>query len=183
MEQLVLPADMVPDNTCFFTGHRFLPDGGQPVYPSLVQCILDRAEEGCRYFLSGGALGFDLLTARTVLLLREKFGLDVRLVLALPCRNQTERWLSRDGRETDSLRVYHAVKSGAGRVLYLSDLYYDGCMKVRNRFMVEHSTRCIAYWNGSARGGTAQTVRMAKDAAMPVYNLYTKSPEAAGTEL
>lgn len=169
---MVLPEDMTPANTCFFTGHRVL-SGKQitDIYTSLVRGILQAAEDGYRYFISGGAMGFDLLAAETVVLLQQDFGRRICLVLALPCRDQTARWLyGRKGLE--NIRRYHAIKAQAQSVLYLTDFYTDGCMQERNRFMVEHSSRCIACWNGSPRGGTAQTVRMAENAGIPIRNLH-----------
>jgi uncharacterized phage-like protein YoqJ len=164
--------------TVCLTGHRHIPAEHALLLPSLLEKkMLALIDRGAVEFRAGGAVGFDLLAARTVLLLRNDFDVDVRLVLALPCRNQTERWLGNDGRGLQSLRIYHSVKAQADCTVYLADMYYDGCMKERNRFMVEHASRCIACWNGSARGGTAQTVRIAKEAGMPVYNLYSAAPE------
>lgn len=178
-ERVMLPEDMCPENTCFFTGHRFISEKQlRHMYTPLVRCILQMAEDGCRYFLDGGALGFDLLAARTAVLLRQEFQKDIRLVLALPCRDQTARWLQGSG-GLENIRRYHEIKAHAQAVVYVTDFYTDGCMRERNRFMVEHSARCIAFWNGSPKGGTAQTVRMAKDAGIPVWNLYPVSGETA----
>lgn len=168
-----LPPDMCVENTCFFTGHRFLSEAQKrQVYPALVQCILQMSRDGILYFCDGGALGFDLLCAQTVALLRQSFQKDVRLILALPCRNQTDKWLHYGKEGAESIRLYHTIKSHAAAVVYMRDLYEDGCMQERNQYMVDHSSRCITYWNGSYKGGTAQTVRMAKRAGLPVWNLY-----------
>ncbi|MBQ8400339.1 MAG: DUF1273 family protein [Clostridia bacterium] len=178
-----LPGDMRPENTCFFTGHRFLSEEQKrSMYPSLVRCILRMAEEGYRYFCNGGAIGFDLFSARTVALLRQDFDRDVRLVMALPCRDQTSRWLyGKDG--LDNIRLYRAVKTRAQAVVYMQDFYTDGCMRARNLYMVEHSSRCIAFWNGSIQGGTAQTVRLARKAGLPVYNVYPAIHEGGTVEI
>lgn len=180
---LVLPEDMRPDNTCFFTGHRFLSEKQKRcMYPSLVRCILHMAEEGYLYFCNGGAMGFDLFCARTVVLLRQEFKRDVRLVMALPCRDQTARWLyGKNGLE--NIRLYHAVKANAQSVVYMTDFYRDGCMKERNQFMAEHSGRCIAYWNGSPKGGTAQTIRLTKQAGVPIWNVYPAAKEGGQVEI
>lgn len=169
----LLPEDMCPENTCFFTGHRFLSEKQlRSMYTPLVRSILQMAEDGYKYFLDGGAVGFDLLAARTVLLLRQEFQKDIRLVLALPCRDQTALWKPEKKNGLENIRRYHEIKAQAQAVVYVTDFYTDGCMKERNRFMADHSTRCIAYWNGAARGGTAQTVRMAEQAGIPVRNVY-----------
>ena len=169
---ILLPEDMHPGNTCFFTGHRFISESQlHRMYTPLVECILRMAKEGYLYFLNGGAMGFDLLSAGTVVLLRQEFHLDVRLVLALPCRDQTARWLYGAG-GLDNIRKYHEVKAQAHAVVYMTDFYREGCMRERNQFMADHAERCIAFWNGSCRGGTAQTVRIAEKMGIPVYNLY-----------
>jgi len=45
-------------------------------------------------------------------------------------------------------------------------------MQVRNRYMVEQSSVCVAYFNGS-NGGTASTWRMANRYGRMVINLCT----------
>lgn len=179
----LLPEDLRPDNACFFTGHRLISEKQlQCMYPVLVRTILQAAEDGYRYFLNGGAMGFDLLTARTVALLRHDFGRDIHLVLVLPCRDQTARWLY-GKRGLENIRQYHEIKAHAGAVVYMTDFYQDGCMKARNRFMADHAGRCIAFWNGTPRGGTYQTVHMAEKAGIPVWNLYPAAAEGGEAEL
>lgn len=171
-----LPPDMCIHNTCFFTGHRFISEAQkQMLYLPLTQCILQLAEEGIRYFCDGGAVGFDLYCAQTVLLLQRQYR-ELQLVMTLPCRNQTDKWLNHGEDGLENIRLYHFVKSQATAVVYIRDFYQPGCMQERNQFMVDHSCQCITYWNGSYRGGTAQTVRMAKRAGIPIWNLYPRDP-------
>jgi len=172
MNQVLLPADMMRDNTCLFTGHRFLSAVQmQTVYPPLTGRLRMLASSGFRYYVNGGAMGFDLLAARAVTELAED-GWDLRLVMVLPCRDQTARWNPARAGDREWLRLYHAMKERAYRVVYLYDFYTDGCMQARNRFMTEHSSRCIAYWDGFSKGGTAQTIRMVQQAGLTLYNLY-----------
>lgn len=166
-----LPQDMCIANTCFFTGHRFLSEEQKrQLYPALSRCILQMAEDGIRYFCDGGAIGFDLFCAQTVVLL-QRHHKELQLIMALPCRNQTDKWMNHAS-GAENIRLYHAMKSCAAAVVYLRDFYDPSCMRERNQFMVDHSCRCITYWNGSTQGGTAQTVRMAKRAGLPIWNLY-----------
>lgn len=167
-----LPHDMRIENTCFFTGHRFLSEEQKILlYPALSQCILQMADNGIRYFCNGGAIGFDLFSAQTVVLL-QRHHKELQLIMALPCRNQTDKWMNHGASGVENIRLYHEVKSHAAAVIYVRDFYEPGCMRERNQFMVDHSCHCITYWNGSAQGGTAQTVRMAKRAGLPIWNLY-----------
>ncbi len=179
MRDQSLPPDMTRDNSCFFTGHRLIAkDRVEPLCELLIQCVLERYHSGYRYFVSGGAIGFDLLSARTVALLKREHTSDIQLVLALPCRDQTARWSGFAGAE-DYLRQYHEIKSHADALVYIRDFYVDGCMRERNQYMADRCSTCIAWWNGSWRGGTAQTVRMAVERGIPVWNLY---PTLAGQE-
>ena len=55
---------------------------------------------------------------------------------------------------------------------YISKLYfyYNGCMQVRNRYLVDHSSACICYLN-NLRSGTAYTVKYAESQGLQIINL------------
>ena len=149
---------MAHDKSCFFTGHRILPTGELPKI-----CIkLDREIEnmitknGVTDFFCGGALGFDMLAAERVLAAREKFE-GIQLIMALPCRNQTEKW--RNGAE---IRRYENILSKADFVFYICEEYEKGCMYKRNRFMADRSKFGIAY-RTHYHGGTDYTVKYAQE--------------------
>lgn len=57
--------------------------------------ILDHISNGFYYFISGGALGIDLDFAEAVLRVRKKHT-NIKLEIAVPCKNQTELWSERD---------------------------------------------------------------------------------------
>ena len=120
-------------------------------------------QQGFRDFLCGGALGFDMTAADHVITLRECHP-DVRLIFCLPCADQSARWHAEDCRRYE-------------RLLYLSDetrvlspRYYDGCMQVRNAYMVDRSMLVIAFMK-RLRGGTLSTVRYAAQQDVPVLNI------------
>ena len=74
---------------CCFTGHRFISNEHMDkIEKNLPIVIRTLAECGITEFLSGGALGFDMIAAKAVIREREKNG-DIRLVLTLPCMNHT----------------------------------------------------------------------------------------------
>ncbi len=165
-----LPLDMCRENTCCFTGHRSIPEDKQDqLAPLLLRTVRLLAESGYRYFLCGGALGFDTMVAKVVVHLSAQY--PIKLVLALPCRNQTEKWSSLEDAETH-LRHYKHLMGQAVAVHYTTDIYHDGCMRERNRYMVDHASYCIAYYNGSPRSGSGQTLRMAKKAGIEICNLH-----------
>ena len=78
--------------TVCFTGHRELPADDLPkISKRLEDALATLIEQGYRYFGAGGALGFDTLAAQAVLRLRERYP-QIRLILVLPCLNQTRGW-------------------------------------------------------------------------------------------
>lgn len=161
---------MTKENTCCFTGHRNLPEERMgDIIKKLDHVILVLQRAGYEYFVCGGALGFDMLAEQRVLHAAES-GLDVKLVLALPCRNQTEHWLGRDG--VDMIREYQRIKGLAAATYYIEDLYTPDCMKRRNASMVELSSFCVAYYDGNFRSGAGQTYRMAEKAGLKIYNVF-----------
>ena len=89
---------------------------------------------------------------------------DVRLVIAVPCKSQAERWPEADR------KVYYSVLSQSDEVIILSDFYYNGCMQVRNRFMVDASSLCFCYLI-RFEGGTWSTVRYAMHCGLLLKNL------------
>lgn len=145
----------IKNKTACFTGHRKIPPEEIPMVKKrlrevLIQCI----ENGYRYFGSGGARGFDLEAAMAVLELKEVYP-DIRLILVLPCQNQTRGW-----KEID-IQKYEWIKSKADKVVYTSEHYYNGCMQKRNRHLVDHSSLLICYYRG-IKGGTEYTIKYAK---------------------
>ena len=152
------------DTTCCFTGHR---DISAMTYEQLVRNVEPMVrvlmENGFRYFACGGALGFDTFAATYICSLKQQ-GYDVKLVLMLPCRDQTAKW------SDYSRRVYENILSRADEVIYVSDSYYPGCMQKRNRALVDASAACICYLTAPS-GGTKQTVDYAYEKGIPVVNV------------
>ena len=171
--------DVMPDffprglrgRTCCFTGHRFIAAHRRDDLIAAVDArIMQLYHAGYRYFMAGGALGFDML-AETEVLRAARFDDSIRLILALPCRDQTARWEEIPD-YMEHLRRYKELLGRADQVFYLADFYTDTCMQERNRFMVEHSSACIAYYNGYVRSGTGQTYRMALADGLDIFNLW-----------
>lgn len=150
---------------CCFTGHRAsqLPWGYNEhgirfliFKRRLRQTIISSIKIGYKYFISGMALGVDMLAAELVIELKQIYP-DIILECALPCINQTAKW------NDESILRYQNILSLADKVTIVSDaLYFNGCMAKRNKYMIEHSNRIIAVYNGKKYGGTYQTINMAK---------------------
>ena len=150
--------------TCCFTGHRQMEEEERRLAAATLMQVLEKLyEAGYRRFFSGGALGFDLLAAECVLRLQATHS-DVHLVMAIPCADQTRTWPQA---ERD---LYDRICYCADEMNVLSPHYYQGCMQVRNKYMVDRSAFCIC-WLRSMRGGTAYTVSCAVKSGLQVLNL------------
>ena len=173
---IVLPGTD-PSAVCCFTGHRRLPEKVLPQIEEKTAHVVEvLIRAGYRWFLAGGALGFDMLAERIVTEKRRDHP-EIRLILALPCRDQTGAWLRlpRDERSA-ALREYQRLKGLADGICYVSDFYYEGCMKERNRFMIDRSSFCVACYDGRMKSGAGQTWRMAVRAGLKIYNTWPDGP-------
>mgnify|MGYP006360788949 FL=1 len=120
-------------------------------------------DNGYCYFGAGGALGFDTIAAQTVLGLKKKHP-EIKLILVLPCKNQTRGWEEKD------VSVYESIIEQADKVVYTQEHYDRGCMFKRNRHLVDNSSVCVAYLT-EEKGGTAYTVNYANQKGVKVINI------------
>lgn len=166
--------------TCCFTGHRprKLPwkyNEDDPRCQSLKARIAEAVEaayyQGYRRFLCGMAMGCDFYFCECVQQLRARYP-DVVLEAAIPCPTQADAWPARQ-RER-----YQALLAQCDLQTMVSHAYTSGCMKRRDRYMVDHASLLIAVFDG-APGGTRYTVEYAMRRGVPVVDL----PVNAGTGL
>lgn len=151
--------------TCAFTGHRKIEERHKgKIEDLLLRAISFAYTQGCRTFVTGGALGFDTLAARELIRFRLSHP-DVKLVIILPCRNQSDSW------SPSQISLYEYTLVNADEIEYVADEYTDGCMKERNQRLADLSDIMIAYVQ-RPYSGAAQTVRMAAKKGKTVYNLY-----------
>lgn len=157
--------DFEIEKTVCFTGHRHIDAESEGSVRLLVREALKiYIRRGYNTFIAGGAMGFDTIAAEEVIRLRSE-GNAVRLILALPCRKQTEKWI--DG---EKVITYDRINGLADGIVYTSDCYFSGCMHTRNRFMVDNSSACIAYCKKSS-GGSAYTCNYAEKKGLELVNL------------
>lgn len=101
------------------------------------------------------ALGVDTVFALAVLELKLE-GYPIQLHCAIPCQNQDKFW-----KQPDKER-YHMILEKADIVTMVTNAPYTPfCMQQRNEYMVNHSDKVIAVWNGSS-GGTKNCIDYAK---------------------
>ena len=148
--------------TVCFTGHRIIPARDET---RLKQTLYDVVESfvlsGIKYFVCGGALGFDMMAGFTVLELKKKYR-EIQLVMVLPCKSQAAKWSDAQKRDYNIL-----LEAAKDKTVYVSEEYTRDCMFRRNRYMVDASSTCIAYCNRNS-GGTAYTVNYAKKNGLKV---------------
>ena len=150
---------------CSFTGHRHIKEKHKSKINSLVMRSIEYAySRGCRTFYTGGALGFDTVAARQVILFKLAHP-DVRLIILIPCKEQEASW-----KESDR-DAYDYILSRADESEILSDDYTNDCMKERNTALCERADMIVAYLY-KEYSGAGQTVRIAKKLQKEVYNIY-----------
>lgn len=155
------------NRTCCFTGHRNIPAKQEKnIFKATIKTIEDLVKKGVLYYGTGGALGFDTIAALAVLEIKKEYP-DVRLILVLPCLNQTRGW------PKESVVLYEAIKKQADKVVYTSQEYTRGCMHKRNRHLVDNSLFCITYLT-EVKGGTAYTVDYASKKGLSIINIANK---------
>lgn len=149
-----------------FTGHRFY-DFSQRVFiqERLTSAISEAYDHGIRNFISGFALGIDLMAAQLVQSLKCNLP-RISLTAAIPFKGQAERYNIYDK------RVYRRLLELADKVIVLSDCYYPRCFLDRDEFMVENASYLIAYYDGREKGGTYYTVKKARARGIPIINVY-----------
>ena len=147
---------------CCFTGHRpeKLEQSESVVVEALKKEIRTAIADGFQTFISGVARGVDLWAAEIVLTLRDE-GDAIRFICASPYQGFEDRW----GREWQA-RYRRAIER-ADLVRFICPGYGWDCFQRRNKWMVDHSTRVIAVYNGGP-GGTRNTVEYARSRGVPI---------------
>lgn len=156
-EQDSFTEDSIARNmTCCFTGHR--PEKMHRSYPEslrlLCASVMDAYDAGYRIFISGMSRGIDLWAAHIMIVLRSLHP-DIRLVAAIPFPAFDQKW------NIEEQHVYQALLAQADLVCTISKIRTARSFQFRNMWMVDHSSRLIACWDGEP-GGTANTIQYAK---------------------
>lgn len=148
-------------SVCAFTGHRNLANTG------FDELLLERVVEnlvktGTTRFLCGMAVGFDMKAAQAVIVLKNKYNLE--LVACLPCENQSERYSEKNR------RLYKEILSVCDETVILEKEYKSGCMHKRDRYLVDNCDVLVSFLRKTS-GGTYYTVKYAERQGKKIIEL------------
>ena len=146
--------------TCSFSGHRILPkdfDGEE-----IKKAVYNAVNEGFSTFLVGMAIGFDALCFKVLEKIRQEK--DIKIVACVPCRDQSKYFNKSQKAE------YDREIASSNEVIYLAESYFDGCMQIRNEFMVDNSSMLICFLL-SPYGGTYSTIKYAAEKGLKIVYL------------
>ena len=145
---------------CCFTGHR--PDKlfrAEDIRLDLKEVVLNAVDTGFTTFISGMAKGVDVWAAEIVLEIR-KDNDNIKLICALP----SQEWLQR----------CKCLCDKADAVVIIGKGHHPGIYQLRNQWMIDHSSRVIAVYNGQL-GGTKTLLIMQTELACLFIGLEGKS--------
>ncbi|MDR1754125.1 MAG: DUF1273 domain-containing protein [Eubacterium sp.] len=155
-------SDYFNGKICSFTGYRSyklnesLSWGGNDIgdiYTALNGLLIEKIKAGFSIFQCGMALGADTIFAEEIIRLRDNYPY-IQLTAVIPCPHQEERW-----RESEKEQYYNLLRL-SDIVTYTSTNYFNGCMQVRNRYLVDNCDELIAIYDGK-KGGSDFTVKYA----------------------
>jgi len=129
--------------SCCFTGYRpnkfpFELNQSNAEYirfeNKLTDAVFSLPDEGCHTFYCGMAMGFDIIAAETVLLLKKGIkNTEVRLICVIPFKGQEAsfppEWKER----------FNNILRNADEIIYLCEQYHKSCFQERNKYMIDNS--------------------------------------------
>lgn len=149
-----------------FTGHRpeKLDMSERKVKSALLKEIMRAIDDGFNVFISGMARGVDMWAAEIVLELKEEHP-DLKLIAAIPFEGFEKKW------SRDNQKQYNDILSQSDLVKFICTSFSYSTYQKRNEWMVDHSARVIAVFNGE-KSGTKNTIDYAKKCGVEVLNVY-----------
>ena len=141
---------------CCFTGHRpqKLHRPIDDIKVDLENEILAAIKDGYTTFITGMAYGTDIWAGNIVVRLKDRFP-DLKLIAAVPFPEFPDGW------EIEWQQKYQKLLASADLVKTICPAYSDTAYQARNEWMVDHSSKVIAVYDGMA-GGTRNTINYAR---------------------
>lgn len=110
------------------------------------------------------ARGVDMWAAEIVLEIKEE-NPNIKLIAAIPFKGFESKW------GYDNQKSYNEILSKADLVKYICPKFSYSSYQIRNEWMVNHSSKVIAVWNGE-KSGTKNTIDYANKCGVEVVNIY-----------
>ena len=153
------------EHTCCFTGHRDLAEEEKYRADLRIRAAVKAFYKiGVTDYITGGAIGFDTVAAAAVINMKRSGYPKLRLAVAIPFRDQPERWSNSDK------ALYRTILEAADETVCLNENYTSSCMMERNMFMVDNSSFCLSYVTRQS-GGSWNTVKYAERRGIKIINL------------
>ena len=140
--------------TCCVTGHRDLPQNQSPTFfnASVSHEQEKSVADGFTCFMSGVAEGVDQYFVEIVME-KQKDDPSLELIAVIPYQKRLDSLRAKR-------RTYEMLEA-CRDVVVIQEEYQPSVYSHRNRYMVEHSDRVIAVYDGREKGGTVRTIRFA----------------------
>lgn len=157
-----------------FTGHRPPKLGGytkeaiQKVYDFAYQTVFTHLNSGQDTVIIGMAIGWDMAVAEACI------ALDIEYTAAVPYPGQELMWPDPEVR-----KLYHDILDKAKRVVFVNQGERPvtigraaTLLQLRNQWIVDHSEKIIALWDGEKVGGTWNCVKYARLKNLEIVNVW-----------
>jgi|AGSF01.1.fsa_nt_gi Predicted Rossmann fold nucleotide-binding protein involved in DNA uptake len=142
-------------HTAMVTGHRWF------VYRTPIDKLITMAvNQGVTHFLCGMAIGADQTFAKALI------DRNLKWTAVIPCADQDKLW------KPHQRSHYRKLLDQATKQVILYPGYCPGVMQARNLWMIKRADLCLAIFSGDpcgVGGGTATTVKMARDRNLFIY--------------
>lgn len=147
---------------CCFSGHRpeKLDQDESEVTAWLDTQISRAIDEGCTTFITGMGMGVEIWAGELVIRRRAE-NPCLHLIAAVPWPGFAARW------SDEWKQRYAALLAQADLTVNVCERYVQDVFRKRNEWMLDHSVRLIAYYNGED-GGTAQAIHAAENRQVQV---------------
>ena len=110
------------------------------------------------------AIGFDLAAAEVSISLRNELT-DLKVIAVIPFEGMQNRF------PASQRALFDKIANEADEAIILATHYSASIYALRNNYLVDNSSACIAYFTGK-KGGTAYTVRRAVKNLAYIINIY-----------